>query len=224
MIRLVTFDAAGTIIDHSWDPAGLAMEAAEAVGVSINKPDARERYEAILKRMAPDRADVELRGDPSEIRAHWRKGIAEWLDEMGQDPQRSREVHEYAERAVYKPGGKFWRLYPDVIPALDYLHDRKIAVGIISNWDRSLHAILENLGIRHRFSMVLASLELGIEKPHPAIFREAARRAGHPPEACAHIGDDHLDDVQGAEMAGWRAFHLVRPKDTLFDAVVEVVG
>lgn len=224
MIRLVTFDAAGTLIDHSWDPAGLAIEAANAVGVAINREDARQKYEAILQRLTPERREVELRGDPAEIRAHWRKGIAEWLNDLGQDPSLSREIHEYAERAVYEPRSTMWRLFPDVIPALDYLHDRKILTGIISNWDRSLHVILENLGIRHRFSMVLASLELGIEKPDPAIFREAARRANVPPEACAHIGDDRMDDVQGAELAGWRAFHLVRPKHRLLDAVVEVLG
>lgn len=223
MKRVITFDAAGTLIDHSWDPAGLAIEAAQNVGLNLPVESAREKYEAILVRSAAERAEVELRGDPGEIRAHWQRGLSEWLIELGEDPIRSREIHEYSERAVFNPNGTMWRLYSDVIPALDIAKEAGVQIGVISNWDRSLHIVLSNLGIADRFEFVIASLEFGHEKPSIEIFREAERRACADARQCSHIGDDFLDDVMGAQGAGWRAVHLRRedgPIRTLTEAVV----
>ncbi|MCW5945736.1 MAG: HAD-IA family hydrolase [Fimbriimonadales bacterium] len=226
MKRVITFDAAGTLIDHSWDPAGLAIEAAQHAGLNLPAESAREKYEAILARSAAERAEVELRGDPSEIRTHWRRGLSEWLTELGEDPIHSRKIHEYSERAVFNPNGTMWRLYPDVIPALDMASDAGVSIGVISNWDRSLHIVLSNLGIADRFDFVIASLEFGHEKPSVEIFREAERRACADSTHCSHIGDDFGDDVMGAQGAGWRSVHLRRddgPIRTLTEAVAEAL-
>lgn len=226
MKRVLTFDAAGTLIDHSWDPAGLAIEAAQHVGLNLPAENAREKYEAILTRSAAERAEVELRGDLIEIRAHWRRGLSEWLAELGEDPIHSREIHEYSERVVFNPNGTMWRLYADVIPALDMALESGVQIGVISNWDHSLHVVLSNLGIADRFDFVIASLEFGHEKPSIEIFREAERRAKADSTQCSHVGDDFGDDVLGAQGAGWRAVHLQRdngPIRTLTEAVAEAL-
>ncbi len=226
MIELITFDAAGTLIDHSWDPAGIVLEAAGAAGLEVEPVAARETYESILSKTSNERAQLELRGDPAEIRAHWRRGVSEWLIKMGEDAQHSREIHEYAERATLSPNGSMWRLFPDVEAALELAAGAEVVLGVLSNWDRSLHVILNNLGIAKSFDFAIASLEFGHEKPDPEIFREAERRAGSSAGGSVHIGDDWADDVEGATGAGWRAIHLNRaggPIHSLTAAVEEAL-
>ena len=52
-------------------------------------------------------------------------------------------------RAVYGEFGKpeRWKVYDDVEPAMRRLRDEGIAVGIISNWDSRLPALLAGLGL-----------------------------------------------------------------------------
>ena len=55
---------------------------------------------------------------------------------------------------------------------------------------------------------VLASAELGHQKPHPAAFAELTRELGVDPTRCFYIGDDPRADVYGALQAGLRAVWL----------------
>ena len=68
------------------------------------------------------------------------------------------------------------------------------------SWQEFLHARTEL-----RFRHIVTSCEVGRAKPDPAIFRDAARRLGLPPEAILHIGDRWDRDVQGALRVGFGA-------------------
>ncbi|MEJ5170299.1 MAG: HAD-IA family hydrolase, partial [Fimbriimonadales bacterium] len=65
-------------------------------------------------------------------------------------------------------------------------------------------------GLRGYFDCVLASLEVGVEKPDPGIFRAAERLLGLAPDQIVHIGDHPIDDYEGALRAGWHALLLDR--------------
>jgi putative hydrolase of the HAD superfamily len=48
-------------------------------------------------------------------------------------------------------------------------------------------------------------------KPSPAAFHAAVARLGLPPAWCLCVGDDPVNDIQGAQAAGLRAVQVMRP-------------
>jgi putative hydrolase of the HAD superfamily len=57
---------------------------------------------------------------------------------------------------------------------------------------------LAAMGIAHLFAQVITSVEVGICKPNPAIFRHALIRLKIAPHQALYIGDTYVDDYQGA--------------------------
>ncbi|HXH61298.1 MAG TPA: HAD-IA family hydrolase, partial [Fimbriimonadaceae bacterium] len=89
-----------------------------------------------------------------------------------------------------------------------------------SNWDNSLHRTLEMHDLTRYFDAVVASLEEGVEKPDPRIFQIALERLGVPPESALHVGDNPVDDWQGAKSAGIKALVIDRDNETQSDILI----
>ncbi|MGD9210182.1 MAG: HAD family hydrolase, partial [Desulfobacteraceae bacterium] len=104
---------------------------------------------------------------------------------------------------------KNWSLYPDVLPTLEQLVERKF--GIISNGDSCQQKQkLTRTGIIDRFSVLVISGDIGVSKPDHRIFRKACRMAGFEPSECWHIGDNLEADVKGSLAAGINGIWLNR--------------
>jgi len=101
-------------------------------------------------------------------------------------------------------------LYDDVIPALTILKDRGLILGSISNVDRDISPVLEELGIYKLLQIIVTSLETGFGKPEPEIFQEALRRAKVPASEAIFVGDQYQIDVVGANKAGMKGVLLDR--------------
>ncbi|HTA35856.1 MAG TPA: HAD family hydrolase, partial [Solirubrobacteraceae bacterium] len=65
-------------------------------------------------------------------------------------------------------------------------------------------------GLRDRFSVVVASGEVGLAKPDPAIFALACERLEVQPKQAAHVGDRLDLDAQAAASAGMQGIWLDR--------------
>ncbi|HOX06527.1 MAG TPA: HAD family hydrolase [Planctomycetota bacterium] len=101
------------------------------------------------------------------------------------------------------------RLFPDALPCLEALAGRP--VGIITNGASELQrAKLRQAGLLDRFSPVLVSGDIGIDKPDPRIFQEAARLAGRAPLECLYVGDRLETDALAAARAGMTGVWLDR--------------
>lgn len=104
-----------------------------------------------------------------------------------------------------------WHKYPGTIELLEYLRKKSLILGVISNFDERLEAILEDTRIRVYFSFVLTSYDFGAEKPDISIFDEALRltKERHSidlaPQQAIHIGDSVSNDYIGAKNANWNA-------------------
>jgi putative hydrolase of the HAD superfamily len=72
----------------------------------------------------------------------------------------------------------------------------------VSNWDVSLHGVLEQTGLAPLIDAVVTSAEFGAAKPDPAIFAHALELAGARAKDAVHAGDDVEADVHGARAAG----------------------
>ena len=101
-------------------------------------------------------------------------------------------------------------LFDDVLPALNALVARRMALGVISNADRDVSPLLEKLGILPLLKIRLTSQEAGVSKPHPDIFRKGAERIGVAPSDVLYVGDQWVVDVQGARGAGMQALLIDR--------------
>jgi putative hydrolase of the HAD superfamily len=100
--------------------------------------------------------------------------------------------------------------YPDVPPALEALRAAGVALVVVSNWDASLHDRLAETGLAPLVDAAVASAELGVAKPAPAIFRHALGLVGGVAAASWHAGDTVDVDVAGALAAGLRPALVAR--------------
>ena len=129
-------------------------------------------------------------------------------------------VHEHVEQIAWEvlqyEHALFSRnnatLYEDVLPTLDRLQQMNLKMGIISNWDTPLHAMVEELGLAPYFDVVVASHDQRVRsaKPDAAIFEYALNAVGVSAEEAVHIGDSFEADIMGAHAAGIRAILLDR--------------
>lgn len=85
--------------------------------------------------------------------------------------------------------------------ALAALRSAGLSLACVANWDISLHDHLARLDISDRFDTVLASADVGAEKPDPRIFTHALARLGVRAERALHVGDENVDRA-GAAAAG----------------------
>jgi len=103
-----------------------------------------------------------------------------------------------------------FRAYPEVPGVLERLREDGARLAVVSNWDVSLHDVLERTGLRPLVDAVVISAELGVAKPDPAIFRAALDRLGAAADRALHVGDSVEHDVAGARAAGIEAVLVSR--------------
>ncbi|MBR5235455.1 MAG: YjjG family noncanonical pyrimidine nucleotidase [Bacteroidaceae bacterium] len=94
------------------------------------------------------------------------------------------------------------RLMPHAREILEYLSP-KYRLYILSNGFTELQAHkMSSAGIAHYFDGVILSEDIGVNKPHPAIFEHALRVAGVAAHQALMIGDNLEADIQGAHQVG----------------------
>lgn len=95
-----------------------------------------------------------------------------------------------------------FRVFPDVIPALDAMVAAGLRLGVVSNWGWAAPELLQTLELARHFEVLSISARVGYQKPHPAIFEHALELLDIGPEQAIHVGDDAEADVVGARRAG----------------------
>jgi len=99
----------------------------------------------------------------------------------------------------------FWsHVFPGTASFLDSLRARGYYLGVISNSFGWIEQQLGNVGLARHFDTILDSAVVGIEKPHPGIFRLALERAGVRAAEAVFVGDTYATDIGGAQLAGLR--------------------
>ena len=107
---------------------------------------------------------------------------------------------------------------------VEELQRRGYDLGIISNLigTREIPEWLENENFAPYFKVVVLSSVLGIRKPAPEIYLEAARRAGVEPARCAYIGDNLRRDVTGAREAGFgKVVIMISPEKLMEESITD---
>jgi putative hydrolase of the HAD superfamily len=96
------------------------------------------------------------------------------------------------------------RVMPDTPAFLERLLAQGYLLGVISNSTGTLEGQLIRLGLARYFQTILDSAIVGIQKPHPGIFKLALERAAVEGSEAVFVGDTYATDVGGAQLAGLR--------------------
>lgn len=97
----------------------------------------------------------------------------------------------------------------------------KAKLGIITNGFTALQEVrLERTGLRDYFDLLVISEQIGVAKPHPAIFDYALEQAGNPARSrVLMVGDTAESDILGGMNAGLSTCWLNAHQRTLPDGV-----
>jgi len=214
MIKAVFFDAAGTLFHLPKSVGEHYAAVAREQGVDLS-PDTLDRAFLRAWRQAPFRSAISAPRDDDD-RQWWKELVDLVLSACTDVPSDfDRELFfESAYQHFAQPG--VWALYPDVPDVLRELAER-FELGIISNFDRRLYAILQHLEIAPFFDHVFISSQLGADKPDAEIYRRALAMSGFLVDEAIYVGDDPERDWKGASAAGLRVFKLDRCKNSLRD-------
>jgi len=220
-VRVIFFDAAGTLIGLPRGVAHHYCEVAARHGLKLDPQAATEAFRMSWKEMPTPETTRMPR--PDDDRGWWEEFVHQVLDKCAV-PRRGDFDREAYFAELYdeftKPG--VWDVFPEVRSVLTRLAER-FELGIISNFDRRLRVVLDELQLAPLFGQVIISSEIGADKPDPWIFEEALRRVGAGPQEALHVGDEPGADWEGAEKAGLHVFRLKRPELTL-EHLLRLVG
>ncbi len=197
MLEAVLFDWGDTLIQFVYDPeltvaghrAGL-----EAIGrdhIPGLSEHFRERYEPLF----------------------WQAGVIEEIEYPGLVRQClgdfSIEVDDdelfrflEAEHTAWNPAFQMGAMSHAL---LESLRERGLKLGLVSNaFDPPslLHGDLERTGLAERLDFAVFSSEVGLRKPHAAIFERALGALQVEPERTLFVGDRLYEDVHGAGSLG----------------------
>ena len=215
------------------DPQTLNVVAVslDITGTLIHSPRLAEIYSAVLERhgtMIPatvledliptvwNEMDCRVEGCVDRFGEH-PEGVTGWWNDYLQRICDYRDLPHpgpFAAAELYDRFGQAdaWEIYPDVLPALDELAEAGFRLLALSNWDPRLPIVLERLDLARRFEAIVYSADVGFEKPHERIFRQALEVIGLRPGSVVHVGDRQIDDVEGATAVDMHAL-LVDRKD-----------
>lgn len=103
-----------------------------------------------------------------------------------------------------------FQVFPDSQKALESCSSLGLKLGVVSNFDSRLEAVLRVCGLLSHFSFLITSEEAGVAKPSPAIFGQALQKCGVPADSVAHVGDHYVNDYLTSRSLGIHGFLLDR--------------
>ena len=209
MIQAVTFDVTHTLI-HAPHLGEIYAEVLRRHRVDVDPPAARRLVGEVWQELAcsADPGLDRFAAHPEGERGWWRRFLERMCEHL-EAPVPSRFAaaelfHRFGTAAA-------WEVYPEVPEVLASLASQGVRLGVVSNWDHRLPAVLEELGLAQFLGTITYSQKIGLEKPDPRIFLQALAELEVEPAAALHVGDGQLEDVEGAVAAGMSALLLVRP-------------
>ena len=208
-LAAVFFDVGGTLLEVSPSVGHVYAAACRRHGADIEPIRLQRAFDAAWVALS---ATVPVGADRYR---HLPGGEVEWWERvstlafdrcevLGENRPPAAELRSVFARA------DAWSVYPETRGILETLRSRGIPLGVISNWDSRLPALLRSLDLDGYFDCVIMSAAAGFEKPHPGIFRQALDALGVEPGRAVHIGDRLEEDYTGARTAGLRALLVDR--------------
>ncbi len=226
MIEAITFDFWDTLAIDDSDEAKR-----KALGLP-SKQDAR--IQLFIDKVTAHHPEITARRAKQAYKRANERFRKIWHDEHRTPSVATRISYAYEELGLMPKAGGYARLLreidelireievmeiripPDFVPGLDstlYQLAQEYRLGIVSDTihtnGRGLRGLLAQRGILNYFSHLVFSDEVGISKPSPLVFRQAAIGLDIPPERIVHVGDRESNDVEGPLAIGMKALLFI---------------
>jgi putative hydrolase of the HAD superfamily len=216
-LRGVLFDAAGTLMELRETVGETYARVAARHGVRLPAWRLDDAFTRVL-RAAPARVfpGASLAEAARRERAAWREIVRATFRAADQgarfEPQPDRDAFDACFDALWdhyaEPAA--WRAREGAGAALDALADRGLALGVVSNFDQRLPAVLAGLGLAARLQAIVLPAHAAAAKPDRRIFAHALAALGLAAPAALYVGDDAEHDLAGALAAGLCALDVNR--------------
>jgi putative hydrolase of the HAD superfamily len=200
VLEAVLFDWGDTLMEFAYDPQ--LVVAGHRAGLAALERGGLPEVEALAERF---RAEYEpLFWVPGTVEEIEYPGLVRRLlgdFEVAVDDEELARFLE-AEHAAWAPAR---RLAANTHALLEALRERRLRLGLVSNaFDPGwlLRRDLAQMGLVERLDVSVFSSEVGVRKPHPAIFERALAALAVEPERALFVGDRLYEDVRGAGELG----------------------
>lgn len=189
-IKYILFDAANTLIYKPLIWVKM-LQALDRHGISVNKRTLQVNHKLLSEVIEfPDKTSEDF----------YSKFNTELLLSLGVLPS-EKLLSDIFNSCTYLP----WEKFEDT----GVLERIQIPLGVLSNFNSGLTAILNNL-FGNIFTHIIVSEEKQVRKPDTAFFRLAQEAIDLPPEQILYVGDSFkLDIIPGLKM-GWNVMLIDR--------------
>jgi putative hydrolase of the HAD superfamily len=214
VIKAILFDAAGTLFYLTKTVGDHYAYVSREIGLDLDARQLDRAFHTAWQQM-PRRPAIDGPRE-NDDKGWWHELVGRVFDQVA--PSLSKLDRDNFFEIAYEHFAEagVWKLYPEVLDALEQLRER-FQLAVISNFDGRLRLILQNLGISKYFAHVFISSELGADKPDLEIFHRALKLMQLNANEVLHVGDDPERDWKAAKEAGLLVFQLDRPKNSLRD-------
>jgi putative hydrolase of the HAD superfamily len=198
-IRAVFFDAVGTVLHPEPAAVEVYADVGHRHGSQLDAADIRAGFRtAFLRQEMVDRHN-DWRTSAQRELERWRSIVFEVLHDAVDREACFRELYEhFARPASWRCDGTPDRLFAA-------LASRGFMVAMASNFDERLRRVLAGWGEGGALRHVVISAEVGWRKPSPRFFEAMCQAVDLMPPEILYVGDDRVNDFEGALAAGCRA-------------------
>jgi HAD superfamily hydrolase (TIGR01549 family) len=124
-------------------------------------------------------------------------------------PKMFLKIYRDGYREIYKKDPR----RKEVEATLIYLKNKGKKLGVFSDGRKfDVKTAMELHGVAKYFDFIIASEEIGVEKPNPLVFKFLMKKIKESPENTVYIGDYPIKDVAGAKKVGMKAILYIPPK------------
>jgi putative hydrolase of the HAD superfamily len=195
----VLFDAAETLFTTRGSVGEIYSNVARNFGSTASPSEIQSAFERHFPRSGPLSTDNE--------KQWWKDVVHRVFTDVGMI-----EPFDAFFDQVYElfRDSRGWMLFPETREVLEVLRNRGLKLGVVSNFDSRLYAVLKDLRILEFFDAVTICSETGFAKPQPEIFDAATKALKVRHDRTLFTGDSLVDDFVAARDTGLEAWLLDR--------------
>ncbi|HEY7308946.1 MAG TPA: HAD-IA family hydrolase [Gemmataceae bacterium] len=196
------FDAVGTLIHPEPSAPSVYTAVGRRFGSRLDEAAIAIRFRAAFRRQEEVDYAGGLRTSEEREVARWLTIVREVLDDVSDAEACFEELYEHFARP------DAWACALETAEVLNTLASRGHVLGIASNFDQRLRSLVQHLSALRAVRHLVISSEIGWRKPAREFFAEMCRKARAPWEQILYVGDDPINDYDGARAAGLQAVLL----------------
>ncbi|KHJ92475.1 HAD hydrolase, REG-2-like, family IA [Oesophagostomum dentatum] len=198
-VQVVSFDVNDTLISEGEPFNEVYSRVASDNGVDVNPDSIANSYPKYMKDLSDKHPCF---GFSSIGDFEWWKRIVVGCLQEGCSTKINRDTANEIAHDLYDfyATAKAWKLIdPKLKSVLENLRKKGVGLVVVSNFDARVRSVLQEFGLYDLFDVIVASGEIGVEKPSPKIFEKVQEHFQlSNASQMLHIGDNVEKDYRAA--------------------------